>query len=59
MLYVIQREDVEAFSPAKEIDKKYSQKLKEVFDIGVEVLAYQLSVNPNEISLKQKLPIIW
>lgn len=45
MLYIIQREDVDSFSPAKDIDPKYSDLLKKAHELGVEVLVYQCKLS--------------
>ncbi|MBD65555.1 MAG: DNA/RNA nuclease SfsA [Halobacteriovoraceae bacterium] len=57
MLYVINREDVERFAPAEDIDSEYSQLLKEASKQGVQVLAYQCKLSPEEIVLHRPLPI--
>ncbi len=41
MLFVIQRSDGTVFKPASEIDPKYAAALKEVHELGVDILAYQ------------------
>ena len=56
MLYIIQRSDVEIFSPAAEIDPKYAELLKEAVNAGVEVIPMQAKVTPNGIELVKKLP---
>lgn len=45
MLYIVQREDVDSFSPASEIDPKYSELLKKAHEQGVEVLVYQCKLS--------------
>jgi len=57
MLFVVNREDVDSFSPADEIDPTYGELLRKAHKAGVEVLAYQCSVTPTGISLQKKLPI--
>lgn len=57
MLYIIQRSDVEIFAPAIEIDPQYSRILKEAVEAGVEVIAMQAKVTPENIELVKKLPI--
>lgn len=57
MLYVINREDVDEFSPAQDIDPTYAKLLKQAHDKGVEVLAYQCSLSENEIVLKKKIKV--
>jgi sugar fermentation stimulation protein A len=57
MLYIIQRSDVEIFAAANEIDPAYAAMLKKVTAEGVEVIAIQAKVSPNEIKLVRKLPV--
>lgn len=57
MLYIIQRSDVEIFAPAKEIDADYAAMLKKVAADGVEIIAMQAKVSPQEIKLVRKLPV--
>lgn len=49
MLYVIQRSDVELFSPASDIDLVYSKKLGIARNRGVEILPLQVKVTPSGI----------
>lgn len=56
MFYLVNREDVDAFMPAKEIDPQYAELLKEAEKAGVEILVYQTKLSPQEISIKKKLP---
>ncbi|MCO4794577.1 MAG: DNA/RNA nuclease SfsA [Bacteriovoracaceae bacterium] len=57
MLYIVQREDVDVFSPADEIDPEYGKLLREAHDSGVEVLCYQCHLTPDGISVKRSLPV--
>lgn len=57
MLYVVNREDVKSFGPAEDIDPRYAELLREAADKGVEILAYQCKVTPDEIKLAKKLPV--
>lgn len=56
MLYVIQRNDVEIFAPAKDIDPQYALALKEAVKEGVEVFPMQALVTPEKIEFVRKLP---
>ena len=56
MLYIVQREDVDTFSPAREIDPTYTLLLKEAYEAGVEVLVYQCSLDDLGIKVYKKLP---
>ena len=57
MLYIIQRQDVNIFGPAEEIDPEYAKALRNAMNKGVEALAYQVIVSPEEITLGKKLPL--
>lgn len=57
MFYVIQRQDITSFGPAKVIDPNYAAALKEAIESGVEVFAYMAEVSPTGIELSKKLPI--
>jgi sugar fermentation stimulation protein A len=56
MLYVIQRTDVEIFSPAWNIDPEYAKTLKKAYDKGVEIIPVQAKVTPEEIYISKELP---
>ena len=56
MLYIIQRSDVEIFSPAAKIDPDYSKLLKEAVTKGVEVIPMQAQVTPQKIELVKQIP---
>ncbi|MCF8233107.1 MAG: DNA/RNA nuclease SfsA [Bacteroidales bacterium] len=58
MFYVIQRSDVQYFSPARDIDPDYAKKLEEAYGIGVEVFAVHAQVSPKEISITRELPFV-
>lgn len=57
MLYVINREDVSSFGPADDIDPKYGELLRQAQKKGVEILAYQCKITPDEIKLAKKVPV--
>lgn len=56
MLYIIQREDVESFAPAKSIDPEYARLLKLAYDKGVEILPYRCKVNERGVEVDKLLP---
>lgn len=56
LFFVVQREDVDCFMPAAEIDPRYAELLAEAMALGVEVLVYQWFVSPEGIHLKRPLP---
>lgn len=57
MLYIIAREDINKFSPARNIDPEYSRLLQKAFKNGVEILAYQCKLNQNEIKVYKRIEI--
>lgn len=59
MFYLIQREDIQSFSPAFSIDPVYSQILFEATLQGVEVLAYQCEVSPQKIEITRRVPLVF
>ncbi len=58
VLFCVQRGDTRTFAPAIDIDPVYSRTLAEVQQQGVRILAYQAEVQPEEIVLARKLPVI-
>lgn len=56
MLYLINRQDVTHFAPAREIDPVYADLLKKAHCLGVEVLPYQTKITTDSITIDKKLP---
>ena len=60
MVYVIQREDVESFGPAEQIDPAYAQALKAAYQKGLKITALKCSLSAQEIRLlAEPLPLKW
>jgi len=57
MLFCIQRNDVELFRPAAEIDPVYAKTLATAINNGVEVLAYSVAISAEEIKLTTAIPV--
>jgi len=57
MIYVVQRSDVNIFSPAREIDPAYGQALDEAVRQGVEIFVVQAKVTPGGIDFHRLLPV--
>lgn len=57
MLYVVNREDVTTFSPADAIDPKYGELLRIAHKAGVEVLAYQCSLNESQVKIERSIKV--
>lgn len=58
ILFCIQREDVESFSPAAAIDPLYAATLAEVMAQGVLALAWQTAISPAGIIIARRLPVV-
>ena len=57
VVFVIQREDVEAFSPNDAIDADFGSALREAKRHGVDIYAYRCKVSPKEIELADQVAI--
>jgi len=57
MLFIVQRQDVDLFSPAHKIDPEYAHGLFQAYEKGVEILSYQCQLNENEIKISN--PIVY
>jgi sugar fermentation stimulation protein A len=57
MLYIVNREDVDTFSPAKDIDPIYTNLLIEAQSAGVEILVYQTKLSEEEIYINKKIKV--
>jgi len=55
MFYLIQRSDAKLFKPADLIDKDYGEALRRVFNDGVEIIVYDVNINPAEIVLNKPI----
>jgi sugar fermentation stimulation protein A len=58
MFFLIQRMDAEQFAPADHIDPAYGRELRKAADNGVEMLAYDVAIDFEKISLNRQLPVI-
>jgi sugar fermentation stimulation protein A len=56
MFYFVQRMDAERFEPARDIDPAYADELARALQNGVEVLAYDVQIDLEEIALGSPLP---
>ncbi|MDD2335354.1 MAG: DNA/RNA nuclease SfsA [Geobacteraceae bacterium] len=57
IFFVVQREDAQTFGPADSIDPNYGKLLRLAIQNGVEALAYQAHVGPEELFLTRRLQI--
>lgn len=58
IFFCIQRNDVAGFAPADAIDPEYGRLLREVVDVGVEILAYKAKVEAGGLHLVEKVPML-
>lgn len=58
IFFVVQRGDACNVAPADRIDPEYGRLLRTAVQSGVEALAYQARVEPEEIRLTRRLPIL-
>ena len=58
MVYLIQREDGEAFALADDLNPAYAQAFNDAKARGVEAIAYECSIKLDEITVTKSLPII-
>ncbi|WP_026353731.1 DNA/RNA nuclease SfsA [Woodsholea maritima] len=56
-LFIIQRDDIEALSPAGDIDPAYAGALRAAQKAGVEILAYACEVSPEAITVKRAIEV--
>lgn len=57
MFYLVQRMDAKAFSPADHIDPAYGEELRKAVKAGLEILAYDVTIDLKAISLRAPLPV--
>lgn len=58
IFFLIQRMDAFEFQPAEEIDPVYAQKLRKVVKSGVEVMAWDVSIKTDCITLRRPVPVV-
>ncbi|MFW6401326.1 MAG: DNA/RNA nuclease SfsA [Desulfohalobiaceae bacterium] len=58
ILYLIQRQDARDFSPARDVDPKYASLLQQARQAGTMILAYDVHLDPGEITLNKSIPLV-
>ena len=58
MFYLIQRMDAKIFKTADHIDPAYAEELKRAVTKGVEIIAYDVYIDFEKISLNKKITSI-
>ncbi len=56
IFFLIQRMDAECFRPADSIDPEYGRKLRQAVTSGVEILAYDVNLDLQAITIHRRLP---
>lgn len=59
LLYCVNLTGIESVRPAQEIDPAYALALKDAMDAGVEVLAYGVQLDPQEVRIDRPLQVQW
>ncbi|MCF9020837.1 MULTISPECIES: DNA/RNA nuclease SfsA [Pseudomonas syringae group] len=59
LLYCVNLTRIESVRPAQEIDPAYALALKDAMDAGVEVLAYGVQLDPQEVRIDRRLQVQW
>jgi sugar fermentation stimulation protein A len=57
IFFCVQRGDASVVMPADHIDPEYGSWLRKAVDAGVEAVAYQAKVTPQDITLVKRLPV--
>lgn len=55
-LFVVQREDCEAFAACRDLDPKFAAGLEAAADAGVEVLVYQCAMSTTGVRVDRRMP---
>ena len=58
VLFLVQRGEAEAFTPADAIDPEYGRLLRDAVAGGVEALACRTLVTPTEVRIERELPVV-
>lgn len=58
IFFLVQRSEATAFTPADEIDPEYGKILRHVVGQGVETLAYNTVVTPEENRVGERIPVV-
>ncbi|MCK6443876.1 DNA/RNA nuclease SfsA [Elstera cyanobacteriorum] len=58
MLYIVQRDDCDAFALAADIDPAYARAFAEARQAGVEALVYGCTLSPDGVRLRSRLPLV-
>ena len=58
LLFVVQLEYANGFTPNKVTDPAFAEVVEEAINAGVEVLVYRCKVSPDEVKITEKIPLV-
>tara|TARA_R110001599_G_scaffold757_1_gene3693 strand:- start:128 stop:844 length:717 start_codon:yes stop_codon:yes gene_type:complete len=58
MFFCVSHTGIDSVTPAAHIDEKYAKTFEEVIARGVEVLAYNVTINQNEMTVLARVPVL-
>jgi sugar fermentation stimulation protein A len=58
MFFCVSHTGIDSVTPAAHIDEKYAKAFEEVIARGVEVLAYNVTINQNEMAVLARVPVL-
>jgi len=58
LCFCVQRADVQEVRPADDIDADYGRTLREARAAGVEVIAYRADLDPQAVTLVERIPVV-
>lgn len=58
VLFLIQMDDIESFSPHDEMDKAFGDALRFAYSNGIDIFAYECEVGENHITLSKEVKVI-
>jgi sugar fermentation stimulation protein A len=58
LLFMVMHTGIGSVKAATHLDDKYAKLLKEAIDAGVEAIAYNCKISPQEIILNHKIPVL-
>lgn len=58
LLFLVQHQGIKKLSPARHVDEKYADGIKQALDAGVEILCYNTDIDVNNIVVNKSLPFL-
>jgi len=58
MFFCVSHTGINSVTPAAHIDKKYAQAFVEVVEKGVEVIAYQVAIDSQEMKIVRSVSVV-